>query len=80
MTQTYNGIVLQLIKRNYTNYAAMRFAINNSNQNVWIPKKHLLSDGQIKPGENIDYVFARARRQLELAGCSIDVLRKACGR
>ena len=57
--QFYKTIPLQLIKR---------FTINNTNQNVWIPNKHLTEDGTIIPNENIDYIFRKAQRQLELAG------------
>lgn len=66
--QVYKGIPVCLIKRNYTGMNAKRFTINNTNQNVWIPNKHLLEDGTIKPGENIDYVFRRAQNQLNIAG------------
>ena len=47
---------------------AKRFVINHTNQNVWIPNKHLKEDGTIKETENIDYVFRKSIRQLELAG------------
>ena len=47
---------------------AKRFVINHTNQNVWIPNKHLKEDGTIKEKENIDYVFRKSIRQLELAG------------
>lgn len=67
-TQYYKSIPLNLIKRKYGNRAAKRFVINHTNQNVWIPNKHLCEDGTIKKGENIDYVFRKAKRQLELAG------------
>lgn len=66
--QYYKGIPLKLICRKYKNMKAKRFTINNTNQNVWIPNKHLEEDGTIKPTENIDYVFRKAQRQLELAG------------
>ena len=66
--QYYKGIPIQLIKRDYKNYNACRYAINNTNQNVWIPKKHLMEDGTLIPTENIDYVFRKAKRQLEIAG------------
>lgn len=66
--QYYKGIPLVLIDRKYGNRAAKRFVINGTNQNVWIPNKHLDSEGNIKNGENIDYVFRKAKRQLELAG------------
>ena len=66
--QVYKTIPLQLIVRNYSNYNARRYTINGTNQNVWIPNKHLLKDGTIKEGENIDYVFRKAIRQLTLAG------------
>lgn len=35
---------------------------------MWIPNKHLKEDGTIKETENIDYVFRKSVRQLELAG------------
>ena len=67
-TQFYKGIPLNLINRNYQGYNAKRFTINHTNQNVWIPNKHLMDDGTIKPEENIDYVFRKAKRKLEIAG------------
>ena len=66
--QFYKTIPLQLIKRSYGIRKAKRFTINNTNQNVWIPNKHLTEDGTIIPNENIDYIFRKAQRQLELAG------------
>ncbi|WP_193769113.1 hypothetical protein [Metasolibacillus meyeri] len=71
--QYYKGIKLQLIQRSYhrTSKAkghAKRFTLNGTNQNVWIPNKHLKDDGTIIEGENIDYVFRKAPRQLEKAG------------
>ncbi|QQZ58940.1 hypothetical protein JI735_19625 [Paenibacillus sonchi] len=66
--QQYKGIELQLIKRNYTDYKAKRYTLGGTNQNVWIPNKHLEQDGTIRQGENLDYVFRKAQRQLELAG------------
>ena len=65
--QYYNGIKLQLINRKYDWFKAKRFTINGTNQNVWIPNKHLLEDGTIKPNENIDYIFRKAKRQMEIA-------------
>lgn len=67
-TQYYKGIPLNLISRKYKNMKAKRFIINHTNQNVWIPNKHLKEDGTIKETENIDYVFRKSVRQLELAG------------
>jgi hypothetical protein len=72
--QNYRGIPFQLIERNYNGYNAKRYVILASspgcqtNQNVWIPCKHLNEDGTVKLGENLDYIFTKARRQLELAG------------
>lgn len=66
--QTYKGITFRLIKRNYSGCNAKRFTLNETNQNVWIPNKHLTDDGTLIVGENIDYVFRRSQRQLELAG------------
>ncbi len=68
MIQTYKGISLELINRNYKGYAAKRFTLGGTSQNVWIPNKHLEPDGTIKLGENIDYIFRKSQRQLELAG------------
>ena len=67
-TQYYKGIPFNLISRKYKNMKAKRFVINHTNQNVWIPNKHLKEDGTIKENENIDYVFRKSIRQLELAG------------
>lgn len=67
-TQYYKGIPLNLIDRKYGDMRAKRYIINGTNQNVWIPNKHLTDGGTIKPGEDLDYVFRKAQRQLELAG------------
>ena len=63
-----------LIRRKYGNRNAKRFVINHTNQNVWIPNKHLKEDGTIKITENIDYVFRRSIRQLELAGITQPII------
>lgn len=65
--QNYKGIPLQLINRGYGDRRAKRYTLNGSNQNVWIPIKHLQDDGTIRAGENIDYVFNQAPRQIQLA-------------
>jgi hypothetical protein len=67
--QVYKTIPIQLIdRRDYRFKKAKRFTINGTNQNVWIPNKHLLKDGTIRAGENIDYVFRKAQNQLAYAG------------
>lgn len=67
--QIYKTIRLQLIQRGYPQgQKAKRYTLGGTNQNVWIPNKHLEDDGTIKPNENIDYVFRSSPRQLELAG------------
>ena len=68
MRQEYKGIPLKLIKRNYSGMKAKRFTLNNTNQNVWIPNKHLEDDGTIKSGENLDYIFRKAKNQLRISG------------
>ena len=68
MMQYYKGIPLKLIKRNYSGMKAKRFTLNNTNQNVWIPNKHLEADGTIKAGENLDYIFRKAKNQLRISG------------
>lgn len=64
-TQYYKSIPLQLINRKYGNRKAKRYTINHTNQNVWIPNKHLTDDGTIRSGENIDYVFLQSKRRLK---------------
>ncbi|MGN7116060.1 hypothetical protein [Lysinibacillus odysseyi] len=67
--QFYRGIRLKLIRRHdYHLKAAKRFVINGTNQNVWIPNKHLTEYGEILPNQDLDYVFRRSQRQMELAG------------
>ena len=67
--QHYKGIPVRLIERkDYPFRKAKRFTLNGTNQNVWIPNKHLLEDGTIRPGENLDYVFRKAQNQLTYAG------------
>ena len=72
-TQYYKSIPLRLIDRNYKNYKAKRFIINGTNQNLWIPNKHLEDDGTIKENEDIDYVLLGHKRQLEIAGVKISL-------
>jgi len=66
--QHYKGIPLRLIHRKYNDMKAKRFVINETNQNVWIPNKHLEEDGTIKQGENLEYIFLKAHNQLKIAG------------
>jgi len=66
--QNYKNIPLRLIKRNYVGCKAKRFLLNDTNQNVWIPNKHLEINGTIKTGENLEYIFNKTKRKLELAG------------
>lgn len=73
-TQYYKSIPLNLVNRNYCNKNAMRYVINHTNQNVWIPKQHLLEDGTLRPNINIDYVFRKAQRQLTLAGITQPII------
>ena len=62
-----------MVRRDYGFMKAKRFTLNGTNQNVWIPNKHLEKDGTIKEGENIDYVFIHNHRQCELAGINLAV-------
>lgn len=66
--QYYKGIPLKLINRYYGNMKARRFTLNGTNQNVWIPNKHLLQDGTIKNEEDLDYIFRKSQNQLNYAG------------
>ena len=76
--QFYKGIKIQLIDRSYHKPSnsqghAKRFTLNDTNQNVWIPNKHLDDSGTLKCNENIDYVFRKSFRQLELAGYTQEI-------
>lgn len=67
--QYYKGLPLRLIARkDYKTKRAKRYAINDTNQNVWIPNKFLSEDGTIKADADIMFVFKGAERKLELAG------------
>lgn len=70
--QFYKGIKLNCIpRRDYAVMKAKRFTLNGTNQNVWIPNKHLDKHGNIKPGEDIDYVFRKSWRQCTKAGIDL---------
>lgn len=73
--QYYKNVPLQQVIRTYKSYddanvdmKARRFTLNNTNQNVWIPCKHLDASGKLLPGENIDYVFLKSFNQCYYAG------------
>lgn len=69
--QMYKNVPLRLIvytENHFSRLQAKRFTINDTNQNVWIPNCFLEPDGSIKTGVNIDFVFYKSKRQLELAG------------
>ena len=67
--QFYKGLPLRLVDgRDYKHLKAKRYLINDTNQNVWIPNRHLEENGIIKHGENLDYIFVQSSRQLKLAG------------
>ena len=67
--QMYKGIPIKLIDRkDYPYRKAKRYTLNGTNQNVWIPNKHLAADGTLKDGEDVDYVFRRASVKLTYAG------------
>ena len=68
-TQYYRDIPIKLIeRRDYPYREAKRYTINGTNQNVWIPNKHLEADGTLRSGEDLDYVFRSHGHQLDLAG------------
>ena len=69
--QYYKKIPLMLIKRNYANAKAKRFTINGTNQNVWIPNKHLDEHGNIRCNQNIDYVLLKNHNQCKIAGIDL---------
>lgn len=70
-TQMYKNVPLQLIvytENHFTKLKAKRFTINGTNQNIWIPNIYLEPDGTLKENINIDFIFYKSARQLELAG------------
>ena len=73
--QYYKSIPIRLVKKSRAKYEwrkAKRYTINGTGETVWIPNKHLLDDGTIKPGENIDYVFFKNPRSCRLAGIDLN--------
>lgn len=73
--QYYKNIPLQQVIRTYKSnedvridMKARRFTLNHTNQNVWIPCKHLDEFGKLLPDQDIDYVFLQARNQCYYAG------------
>ena len=73
--QYYKNIPLQQVIRTYkssedvrVDMRARRFTLNHTNQNVWIPCKHLDASGKLLPGQNIDYVFLKSFNQCYYAG------------
>lgn len=69
--QYYKNVPLKLIvytENHFAQLRAKRYNINNTIQNVWIPNCYLEPDGTIKTDVNIDFIFYKSKRQLELAG------------
>lgn len=65
--QYYKGVPLRLIARqDYHAHDAKRYVINDTNQNLWIPNKHLSSDGTIREGQDLDYILARSFNQIRI--------------
>lgn len=67
----YKNVPLKLIvytEKHFQRLKAKRFTINGTNQNVWIPNCYLKEDGTIKLFANIDFIFFKSKRQLEIAG------------
>lgn len=67
--QRFAGVDLRLINRNYRNYNAKRYLINNSNQNIWIPNCYLEEDGTIKGSADLSFIFNKpsTKRKIELS-------------
>jgi len=73
--QIYNFWGLKIPLRCFRReFKASRFTINETNQNLWIPNKHLDENGLIKSGQNIDYVIVGARSQIRCSGLINDSL------
>lgn len=76
----YRCIRLNCIDReDYHCKKAKRFRLNDTNQNVWIPNKHLEDDGTIKVGENIDYTLLKRWRQCAIAGVDLSCIQGSKG-
>lgn len=74
--QYYKGIPLILINRPYDHVKAKRFTLNFTNQNVWIPNKHLHEDGTIKDNQDLDYVFFKSKNECYAAGVTFSFVVK----
>lgn len=71
--QYYKGVPLKLIvytDKHFARLRAKRFTINNTNQNLWIPNKHLAPDGTILPDQDLDYILRQSRNQIRIAGAN----------
>jgi len=64
--QQYGYYVFKLIKRNYNGYKAKRFVFPCTNQNIWIPNIYLEKDGTLKENANIDFIFRKSTRKIEI--------------
>ena len=72
--QYYKGIPVSCIGR-FKHLRAKKFKINNTNQEVWIPNRHLEEDGTIISGQNIDYVFMQAWKRCAKAGIDLSCIK-----
>ena len=73
--QYYKNVPLEQVVRTYIGskenryeMQARRFRLNHTNQQIWIPCKHLDAFGKLLPNQDIDYVFFKARAQCHYAG------------
>ena len=73
-TQYYKNIPIKLIvRKDYPCMKAKRFILNNTNQNVWIPNKFLTNNGTLVDNVDLDWLFLKSHRQLEIAGIEFKI-------
>lgn len=73
--QYYYDISLRCVpRRDYDKWRAKLFILNgNRNAMIWIPNKHLSSDGTIHAGECLDYIFRSERNKRACLSAGINV-------
>lgn len=77
-TQYYKGIPIKLIvytEKHFARLNAKRFMLGDpkANQNIWIPNAYLESNGTIKNGVNIDFIFKKAYCQKKFYYAHINI-------
>lgn len=61
-SQPYDKYSLRLVDRDYSSKRAKEYEVIGYNMTVWIPDFHLMSDGTLKEGRNLDSFLKNVRK------------------